>query len=47
MDYRFLMSRVPTEEQAVRILERTKEREEELGRELASMLETRRFEVDE
>ncbi len=47
VDYRFLMGRVPTREQAVRILEHTKESEEELTRELASILETRRFKADE
>ncbi|MCP3957791.1 MAG: hypothetical protein GY719_08060 [bacterium] len=44
VDYRFLMGRVPTEEQAKRILERMAEREDELSRQLESILATRRFE---
>ncbi len=43
VDYRFLIGRVPTREQTVRIMERIEEREEELSRELASILEVRRF----
>lgn len=46
VDYRFLMGRVPTREQAARLLERARGRGEELGRELATILETRRFDID-
>ncbi len=44
VDYRFLMGRVPTKEQAQRILARMAEREEELSRQLESILASRRFE---
>ncbi len=47
VDYRFLIGRVPTREQAVRIMARIQERDEELARELAWILETRRFEGGE
>lgn len=47
VDYRFLVSRVPTREQAKRILEQVTERDEELARELASIFESRRFEVEQ
>ncbi len=43
VDYRFLIGRVPTREQAARIMKRIEKREAELARELASILETRRF----
>lgn len=47
VDYRFLVSRVPTREQAVHILDQVKEHDEELARELASIFESRRFGAEE
>ncbi len=47
VDYRFLIGRVPTREQAIQIMARIQEREEELSRELASILGTRRFDDGE
>ena len=43
VDYRFLMGRVPTEEQAREILKRMERREEELYRQLEAIFATRRF----
>ncbi|MEM7584603.1 MAG: hypothetical protein AAF560_14530 [Acidobacteriota bacterium] len=43
VDYRFLMSRVPNEEQAERILKRIEQREKELSRQLEAILATRTF----
>ena len=47
VDYRFLISRVPTREQAKRIMERIEKREAELAEDLAWILESRRFDGSE
>ncbi len=47
VDYRFLVGRVPTKEQAERIVARLMVREKELARELASILGARRFDADD
>lgn len=45
IDFRFLMSRVPTPEQAERLMARVAQREEELQRQLTEILAHRRFDA--